>query len=62
VAAVGEIADGVVGASQLIRRIEEAPDAAAAERAVAGFAADAARALASRRASPERLAGRDIAG
>ncbi len=45
VAAIGAIADGVIVASQLIRLIEEAPDAAAAERAVADFAAEAVSAL-----------------
>jgi tryptophan synthase alpha subunit len=42
---VGRIADGVVVASQLIRMISDAPDAAAAERAIEGFAAEAVEAL-----------------
>jgi tryptophan synthase alpha chain len=45
VAAVGRIADGVVVASQLIRMISEAPDPAAAERAIEGFATEAVEAL-----------------
>jgi tryptophan synthase alpha chain len=45
VAAIGEIADGVVVASQLIRLIREAPDPAAAERAIEAFAAEAVAAL-----------------
>lgn len=45
VAAIGAIADGVIVASQLIRLIEEAPDPAAAERAVEAFAAEAVAAL-----------------
>jgi tryptophan synthase alpha chain len=45
VAAVGRIADGVIVASQLIRIIEDAPDPAAAERALEGFAAEAVAAL-----------------
>jgi tryptophan synthase alpha chain len=45
VAAVGEIADGVIVASELIRRIEDADDPAAAERAVEDFAAEAVAAL-----------------
>jgi tryptophan synthase alpha chain len=45
VAAVGRIADGVVVASQLIRMISDAPDPAAAERAIEGFAAEAVEAL-----------------
>jgi tryptophan synthase alpha chain len=45
VAAVGRIADGVVVASQLIRMISDAPDPAAAERAIEGFAAEAVDAL-----------------
>ena len=45
VAAIGEIADGVIVASQLIRMIADAPDPAAAERAIEGFAADAVAAL-----------------
>jgi tryptophan synthase alpha chain len=45
VAAIGEIADGVIVASQLIRMIADAPDAAAAERAIEGFAAAAVAAL-----------------
>ena len=46
VAAIGEIADGVIVASALIRMISDAPDPAAAERALEGFAADAVAALA----------------
>lgn len=45
VAAIGAIADGVIVASQLIRLIEEAPDADSAGRAIAGFAAGAVAAL-----------------
>ena len=45
VAAVGEIADGVIVASQLIRLIADAADAAAAERALDRFAAEAVAAL-----------------
>ena len=45
VAAVGRLADGVIVASQLIRLISEAPDPAAAERAIAGFAEEAVAAL-----------------
>lgn len=45
VAAVGEIADGVVVASQLIRMIEEEPDPAAATAAIERFASDAAAVL-----------------
>lgn len=45
VAAIGRIADGVIVASELIRLIEGAPDAAAAEAALAHFAADAVAAL-----------------
>jgi tryptophan synthase alpha chain len=45
VAAVGAIADGVIVASELIRRIEDAEDPAAAERAVEAFAVDAVAAL-----------------
>jgi tryptophan synthase alpha chain len=45
VAAIGAIADGVIVASQLIRMISDAPDPAAAERAIEGFAADAVAAL-----------------
>jgi tryptophan synthase alpha chain len=45
VAAIGRIADGVIVASQLIRLISDAPDPAAAERAIEGFAADAVAAL-----------------
>jgi tryptophan synthase alpha chain len=45
VAAVGRIADGVIVASQLIRMIEDAPDPAAAERALERFAAEAVAAL-----------------
>jgi tryptophan synthase alpha chain len=45
VAAVGRLADGVIVASQLIRLISEAPDAAAAGRAIEAFAADAVAAL-----------------
>jgi tryptophan synthase alpha chain len=45
VAAVGGIADGVIVASELIRRIEEAPDHAAAVAAITAFARDAQAAL-----------------
>jgi tryptophan synthase alpha chain len=45
VAAVGEIADGVIVASQLIRMIEAAPDPGAALTAIEGFAVDARAAL-----------------
>jgi tryptophan synthase alpha chain len=45
VAAVGAIADGVIVASELIRRIDEAEDPEAAERAVEAFAIDAIAAL-----------------
>jgi tryptophan synthase alpha chain len=45
VAAVGAIADGVIVASELIRRIDEAPDERAAEAAVEAFAAEAVDAL-----------------
>lgn len=45
VAAVGRIADGVIVASELIRRIEEAPDGAAAIAAITAFARDAQAAL-----------------
>lgn len=45
VAAIGEIADGVIVASELIRLIEAAPDGAAAEAALAGFAARSVEAL-----------------
>jgi tryptophan synthase alpha chain len=45
VAAIGAIADGVIVASQLIRMIADAPDPAAAERAIEGFAAAAVAAL-----------------
>jgi len=45
VAAIGEIADGVVVASQLIRMIEEAPDALAARAALEGFAVECVAAL-----------------
>ena len=45
VAAIGAIADGVIVASELIRRIDEAPDPAAAEAAVEAFAAEAIDAL-----------------
>jgi tryptophan synthase alpha chain len=45
VAAVGRLADGVIVASQLIRLISEAPDPAAAERAIVGFAEEAVAAL-----------------
>ena len=44
-AAIGAIADGVIVASELIRRIDEAPDAEAAEAAVEAFAAEAVDAL-----------------
>jgi len=46
VAAIGAIADGVIVASELIRRIDAAPDAAAARAAVEGFSRDAVAALA----------------
>ncbi|MGD9696966.1 MAG: tryptophan synthase subunit alpha [Thermoleophilia bacterium] len=46
VARIGALSDGVIVASQLIRLIREAPDAAAAEAAVTGFARAAAAALA----------------
>ncbi len=45
VAAIGAIADGVIVASELIRRIDEAPDPAAAEAAVETFSAEAIEAL-----------------
>ena len=45
VAALGEIADGVIVASQLIRMIGEAPSPAAATEAIEAFAADAVAAL-----------------
>ena len=45
VAAIGAIADGVIVASELIRRIDAAPDPAAAEAAVEGFCAEAVEAL-----------------
>lgn len=45
VAAIGEIADGVIVASELIRRIQEAPDPASAEAEVEAFAAEAVDAL-----------------
>jgi tryptophan synthase alpha chain len=45
VAAVGALSDGVVVASELIRRIDEAPDADAAIASLEAFAADAAAAL-----------------
>lgn len=45
VAAIGGIADGVIVASELIRRIERAPDPAAAEREVDDFCAGAVEAL-----------------
>ncbi len=44
-AAIGEIADGVVIASQLIRLVEQAQDLATAQRSLEGFAADVAVAL-----------------
>ena len=47
VAAIGAIADGVIVASELIRRIDAAPDRAAAADAVAGFCEEA---VAARRA------------
>lgn len=45
VSAIGEIADGVIVASELIRRIEAADGPAAAERAVEDFCAGAVEAL-----------------
>jgi tryptophan synthase alpha chain len=45
-AAIGEIADGVVIASQLIRLIDEAPDPASAREALGGYCAAVRRALA----------------
>lgn len=45
VAAIGAIADGVIVASELIRRIDAAPDPAAARAAVEDFAAEAVEAL-----------------
>jgi len=45
VAAIGGIADGVIVASEIIRRIGAAPDPAAAEAAVEDFAAEAVAAL-----------------
>lgn len=45
VAAIGQIADGVIVASELIRRIQEAPDPAAAEAEVETFSAEAVDAL-----------------
>ena len=45
VAAIGAIADGVIVASELIRRIDAAPDPAAAADAVAGFCEEAVAAL-----------------
>ena len=49
VAAVGAIADGVIVASELIRRIDEAADRRAAVEAITGFARDAQAALATTR-------------
>ena len=45
VAAIGEIADGVIVASELIRRIQQPPDPAAAEAEVETFSAEAVDAL-----------------
>ncbi|MEW6581277.1 MAG: tryptophan synthase subunit alpha [Actinomycetota bacterium] len=44
-AAIGSLADGVVIASQIIRLIEQAPDAAAAVTAIDGYAGEIAAAL-----------------
>lgn len=45
VAAVGRIADGVIVASELIRRVQEAPDPEVGRAAAVAFAADARAAL-----------------
>jgi len=45
-AQIGQIADGVVIASEIIRRIGDAPDAGAADAAVDAFGAGIAEALA----------------
>lgn len=50
VTAVGRIADGVIVASELIRRIEDAPDRAAAIADITAFARDAQAALTGGRA------------
>jgi tryptophan synthase alpha chain len=44
-AAIGAMADGVVMASQLVRLVDDAPDPAAADAAIAALAADVAAAL-----------------
>jgi tryptophan synthase alpha chain len=60
VAAIGAIADGVVVASQLIRLIRDAPDPAAAERAIEGFATEAVAALREASGGPRRGAAADV--
>lgn len=52
VAAIGRIADGVIVASELIRRIDAAPDAAHARAEVEGFCRDAVAALREVAAAP----------